>query len=67
MMTVVLPAAAATTFFAWNVQCLLRFAALLRRAALCTFHCRNTALHYAAGYGQAETVKLLLDRCVDQE
>lgn len=24
---------------------------------------QNTALHYAAGYGQAESVKLLLERC----
>jgi ankyrin repeat protein len=24
---------------------------------------KNTALHYAAGYGQADSVKLLLDRC----
>jgi hypothetical protein len=23
----------------------------------------NTALHYAAGYGQAESVKLLLEKC----
>ena len=24
---------------------------------------KNTALHYAAGYGQAESVKMLLERC----
>jgi ankyrin repeat protein len=26
---------------------------------------KNTALHYAAGYGQDEGVKLLLKQCVD--
>jgi ankyrin repeat protein len=25
---------------------------------------QNTALHYAAGYGQVESVKILLKRCV---
>lgn len=47
------------------VACFLSQALIEAKAALDIIdNNQNTPLHYAAGYGQAESVKLLLERCV---